>query len=61
MAIANTLIETAKFDEADPQVWLTDFINRIADHKISRIGACCRGIIFQMNNSTTAYRVFGPH
>ena len=36
-AIAYTLIETAKLNDVDPQAWLTDVLNRIADHKINRI------------------------
>ncbi len=36
-AIAYTLIETAKLNGVDPQAWLTDTLNRIADHKINRI------------------------
>jgi transposase len=37
MAIAFTLIETAKLNDVDPQAWLTDVLGRIADHKINRI------------------------
>ncbi len=37
MAIAFTLIETAKLNGVDPQAWLTDVLSRIADHKITRI------------------------
>ena len=37
MAIAYTLIETAKLNGVDPQAWLTDVLGRIADHKITRI------------------------
>ena len=36
-AIAYTLIETAKLNGVDPQVWLSDVLGRIADHKITRI------------------------
>ncbi len=36
-AIAYTLIQTAKLNGVDPQVWLTDVFNRIADHKITRL------------------------
>ena len=36
-AIAYTLIETAKLNGIDPQGWLTDALDRIADHKINRI------------------------
>jgi|TARA_B100000315_G_scaffold140717_1_gene129781 transposase len=36
-AIAYTLIETAKLNGVDPQVWLTDTFDRIADHKINKI------------------------
>lgn len=38
-AIAYTLIETAKINNVDPQVWLTDVLSRIADHKINDIDA----------------------
>ena len=37
MAIALTLIETAKLNGVDPQAWLTWVLGRIADHKISRL------------------------
>ena len=37
MAIAFTLIETAKLNTVDPQAWLTWVLGRIADHKINRI------------------------
>jgi transposase len=37
MAIAFTLIETAKLNGVDPQAWLTDVLGRIADHKITRL------------------------
>ncbi len=37
MAIAFTLIETAKLNGVDPQAWLTNVLGRIADHKINRI------------------------
>ncbi len=37
MAIAFTLIETAKLNGIDPQAWLTDVLGRIADHKINQI------------------------
>lgn len=37
MAIAFTLIETAKLNGVDPQAWLSDVLSRIADHKINRI------------------------
>lgn len=37
MAIAFTLIETAKLNAVDPQAWLTWVLDRIADHKINRI------------------------
>jgi len=36
-AIVYTLIETAKLNGVDPQAWLTDTLDRIADHKINRI------------------------
>ena len=35
--IAYTLIETAKLNGIDPQLWLTDTLARIADHRINRI------------------------
>ena len=37
MAIAFTLIETAKMNDVDPQAWLTWVLAQIADHKINRI------------------------
>ena len=37
MAIAFTLIETAKLNKVDPQAWLTDVLERIADHKITKL------------------------
>ena len=37
MAIAFTLIETAKLNGVDPQAWLTWVLARIADHKINRL------------------------
>lgn len=36
-AIAYTLIETAKLGTVDPQVWLTNVLDRIADHPINRV------------------------
>jgi transposase len=35
-AIAYSLIETAKLNGVGPQVWLTDVLGRIVDHKINR-------------------------
>ena len=35
--IAYTLIETAKLNGLDPQVWLADTLARIPDHKITKI------------------------
>lgn len=37
MAIAFTLIETAKLNYVDPQGWLTWVLGQIADHKITRL------------------------
>ncbi len=37
MAIAYTLIETAKLNNVDPQAWLTWVLSQIADHKITRL------------------------
>jgi transposase len=37
MAIAVTLIETAKLNKVDPQAWLIWVLQRIADHKINRL------------------------
>ncbi len=37
MAIAFTLIETAKLNGVDPQAWLTDVLSRVADHKITKL------------------------
>jgi transposase len=36
-AIAYTLLETAKLNGVDPQAWLTDVLDRIADHKITKL------------------------
>ena len=36
-AITYTLIETAKLNTVDPQVWLTWVLAQIADHKITRL------------------------
>jgi hypothetical protein len=32
-----TLIETARFNDVDPEAWLADVIARIADHPINQI------------------------
>ena len=37
MAIAYSLIETAKLNDVDPQAWLTWVLARIADQKITRL------------------------
>jgi transposase len=37
LAVAFTLIETAKLNNVDPQAWLTWVLERIADHKINKI------------------------
>ena len=37
LAIAFTLIETAKLNNVDPQAWLTWVLAQIADHKITRL------------------------
>ncbi len=37
MAIASTVIETAKLNGIDPQAWLTCVLGRIADHKTNRL------------------------
>jgi hypothetical protein len=37
MAIAYTLIETAKLNKVDPQAWLTWVLERIADQKITKL------------------------
>jgi len=36
-AAAYTLIETAKFNSLDPQAYLREVIDRIADHPINRV------------------------
>lgn len=36
MAIAYTLIETAKMNNVDPEAWLTGVLGRIADHPIKK-------------------------
>jgi len=37
VAIAYTLIETAKLNGVDPQAWLIDVLSRITEHKIIRL------------------------
>ena len=37
MAIAFTLIETARLNKVDPQGWLAWVLAQIADHKITRL------------------------
>ena len=37
MAIAYTLIETAKLNDIYPQAWLTRVLERSADQKITRL------------------------
>ena len=37
LAIAATLIETAKMNNVDPQAWLADTLARIPDYKITRV------------------------
>lgn len=37
LAIAATLIETAKLNDVDPHAWLADTLARIPDYKITRI------------------------
>lgn len=37
MAIAFTLLETAKLNKVDPQTWLTWILGQIADHKITHL------------------------
>ena len=32
-----TLIETARLNDLDPEAWLADVIDRIADHPINRV------------------------
>ena len=36
-AIAYTLIETAKMNNVDPEAWLTWVLERLPDHKITRL------------------------
>ncbi len=42
LAIAYTLIETAKLNRVDPQAWLTDVLGRIADHKVAQYQRSCK-------------------
>ena len=37
LAIAATLIETAKLNDVDPHAWLADTLARIPDYKITRV------------------------
>lgn len=36
-AVADIVIKTATLNRIDPQVWLTDVLGRIGDHKITRL------------------------
>lgn len=36
-AVKDTLIETAKLNNVDPQAWFTDVLSRIADYKITKL------------------------
>ncbi len=36
--MAFALIKTAKLNKVDPQAWLTWFLERISNHKITRLG-----------------------
>ena len=47
MAIALTLIETAKLNGVDPQAWLTWVLERVADHKINRLDELIPTVIDQ--------------
>lgn len=38
-AIMFTLVQTAKLNDVDPQAWLADVLDRIADHKITDLAA----------------------
>ena len=38
-AVMLTLIQTAKLNDVDPQAWLADVLDRIADHKITDLAA----------------------
>jgi len=57
MAIAFTLIETAKLNGVDPQVWLTDVLSRIADHKINRIDELLPWIRAQNQTQTSIINI----
>ena len=37
VAIAYTLIETAKMNEVNPEAWLASVLERIQDHPVNRI------------------------
>ena len=36
-ALMYTLIETARLNDLDPEAWLADVVERIADHPINRV------------------------
>ena len=42
-AVMYTLIGTAKLNDIDPQAWLADVLERIADHPIQRLPSFCPG------------------
>src|SRR5262249_35977870 len=43
-AVMYTMIQTAKLNGVDPQSWLADVLERIADHKVTDLAPSCRGI-----------------
>ncbi len=57
MAIAFTLIQTAKLNGVDPQAWLTHVLSCIADHKINRIDELLPWIIPRASDNMDACSV----
>lgn len=52
MAIAYTLIETAKLNNVDRQAWLTWVLSQIADHKITRATNSCLGVTLRKQHNS---------
>lgn len=57
MAIAFTLIETAKRNKVDPQAWLTSVLECIADHKVNRLDELMPWNYSPATLATDAYQI----
>jgi len=54
-AAAYTLIETAKLNKIGAQVWLTDVLGRIAEHKLIASTSFCLGTIISRQRPKGAH------